>query len=103
MRLESLDDVQTWGDALRQGALTTVDPADLGQAWSLLLWAMAELRATNREQDARLAAHDAQIADLKATSAALERAEDDLDIFQAGYERGDLHGWQHALEKEERS
>ena len=33
--------------------------------------------------------------DLAAREAAQARAEDDLDVFQAGYERGYAQGWQH--------
>jgi hypothetical protein len=49
----------------------------------------AELKALEAELDVREQALDA-------ATAALALAEDDLDIFEAGYQRGYAIGWEHA-------
>jgi hypothetical protein len=48
---------------------------------------------------ALLAELDTRKKALDATTAARETAEDDLDIFQAGYERGYAIGWDHAQQE----
>jgi hypothetical protein len=59
-----------------------------------LLWQEIE------EQNTRVAALDAKVDEHEALCAAF-RSGGDLDIFQAGYERGYRLGWQHAREAKE--
>ena len=107
MHLKTLDDVLAWTTTLHQAGVTTLDNAELQQAFLILAAAtaantaqitvhteeIAALQATNAAQEARLAAHEERIATLVAL---LDEERD--DAYRAAYEYGYHTGWAHALE-----
>ena len=96
MAIETHDDAYAWIDALQPGGTTAVDNAELGQVLRLLCEDWQTVAARTAQHDARLDAIEAQLTALKAMLEALQAAEDDLDIFRAGYERGYAQGFTHA-------
>ena len=101
MALETLDNVIAWAKALQQTGVTTLANAELSQALQIIARSITAQPAWLAAHDATLATHDERLTALQATHEALAQSEDDLDIFQAGYERGYAQGWRHALDAKE--
>jgi hypothetical protein len=119
---EAIEDMLTVGHILKAPPAwliledTGVAAAVWHTSWRLQRFAM-ETQAITREQQAKIAGLleqmaairadlDARVAairaDLDARVAALATAEDDLDVFQAGYDRGYAQGWKHRGERGEK-
>jgi hypothetical protein len=108
---EAIEDMLTIGHILKAGpawfmpADTEVAAAIWQTTWRLQRLVM-EQQARTREHLAKIDGLLEQMAatrsDLDARRAALATAEDDLDVFQAGYDRGYAQGWKHRGERGEK-
>ena len=98
MERQTLEHLRTSIEEMRARGLISVGAAaGLHQVLTLVTLYRTEVT----ELEARATERDRQIAAVKADQARLDAAlaeGDDLDLFQAGYEKGYRLGWEHALQ-----
>jgi len=90
-----------------EGWFSTASPAQLQTAWQHILDARVEvdeklaqvehMLRTLKEETDKL---NGMSADIQTLRTAVAEGTDDLDVFQAGYERGYAQGWAHGQQHE---